>query len=333
MNRFISFHQCCWIVFSAISAFLLLPSIASAEAPMVKTQAPGFYRMMLGQFEVTALLDGFVRLDSALLRDIPESDIQTLLARMFVDDPHKLQTSCNAYLINTGSKLVLVDAGGKATGPALGCLLQNLKASGYSPEQVDAVLMTHLHPDHVGGLVDEGKPAFPKAVVYLAKAENDYWLSDSEPEGVPAKYKSHLQKARKMVRDIAAPYLAAGQWKALENDALPIAGVKPVPTPGHTPGHLAFEVASDGQSLLIIGDLVHFAAVQFARPEASDVFDVNLAQAASARATLFRHAAESKALVAGMHLPFPGIGRLRADGNNVYCWIPIDRGPCCPSAK
>ena len=321
------------MVFLVMCIGLGLPSGASAEAPLVKSQSPGFYRMMLGQFEVTALLDGFVELNSALLRNIPENEIQTLLARMFVDDSRKMQTSCNAYLINTGSKLVLVDAGGKATGPMLGSLVSNLKASGYSPEQVDAVLMTHLHPDHVGGLLDEGKPAFPKAVVYLAKAENHFWLSDAEPEGVPAMYKEHLQKARKMVRDIASPYLASGQWKVLENDALPIAGVKAVPIPGHTPGHLAFEVSSDGQSLVIIGDMVHFAAVQFARPEATVLFDVNSAQAASVRAALFRRAADSKSLVAGMHLPFPGIGHLRADDKNVYCWIPIDLGPCCPSEK
>jgi glyoxylase-like metal-dependent hydrolase (beta-lactamase superfamily II) len=305
-----------------------LASSASAESPMARSQAPGYYRMMLGQFEVTALLDGFVNLNAALLRNIPDSEAQTLLARAFVDDPRKIPTSCNTFLVNTGSKLLLFDAGGgKTMGPGLGDLPQNLKAAGYTPEQVDLVLVTHLHPDHMGGLVAEGKPAFPKAVVYLAQAENDYWLSVAEPEGVPDGYKKHLQAAREQVRAVAAGYLASNRWKTFDSASLPIPGVKPIPIPGHTPGHTAYEISCDGQSFLIIGDMIHLGAVQFARPEATVLFDANPAQAASSRTALFGRIAGSKTFVAAMHLPFPGIGHLRADDKNVYTWIPIDRSP------
>ena len=205
----------------------IMPSSVQAEAPMQKTQAPGYYRMMLGQFEVTALFDGIVELDAALLKNISEKDVKELLSRSMIDDPHKLPTSVNAYLINTGSNLVLVDAGsGKALGPTLGYLLKNLKASGYTAEQVDAVLLTHLHSDHVAGLLDaDGKPAFPKAVVYVAKAENDYWLSDAEPKNIPPEYQELMKQARKMAHDIAEPYIKLGQWKTFEND-LPISRPK-----------------------------------------------------------------------------------------------------------
>jgi glyoxylase-like metal-dependent hydrolase (beta-lactamase superfamily II) len=306
----------------------IMPSSVQAEAPMQKTQAPGYYRMMLGQFEVTALFDGIVECDAALLQNISETDVKELLTRSMIDTPHKLPTSVNAYLINTGSNLVLVDAGsGKALGPALGYLQQNLKAAVYKADQVDAVLMTHLHPDHVCGLLDaDGKAAFPKAVVYVAKAENDFWRSDVEPKNIPPEYTEHLKQARKMVHDAAEPYIDLGRWKTFEND-LPIPGLKAVPISGHTPGHTAYEITSGKNSLIIIGDMVHFAAVQFPRPDAAVSFDLDQKQAVMSREALFRRVADGKTFVAGMHLSFPGIGRLRSDGKNAYSWVPVDYSP------
>lgn len=308
------------------SLILLVTSSVFAAAPMQKTQAPGYYRMMLGQFEVTALHDGMLGIDAALLRGISESDIQKLLDRAFIDDLHKIPTSTNAYLINTGAKLILIDTGGgKSFAPTLGKLRENMKASGYAPEQIDAVLMTHLHPDHVGGLTDaDGKPAFPKAVVYVAKAEHDYWFSDTEPQNVPAAFLEHLRNYRKLVRSMAKPYLALNQWKTFENADLPINGVKTIPVPGHTPGHTAYEIASGGQSLLILGDTVHCAAVQFPRPAPTIAFDSDGKQAAASRKALLDRLADNKTFVAGMHLAFPGIGHLRKESDNTYTWIPVE---------
>jgi glyoxylase-like metal-dependent hydrolase (beta-lactamase superfamily II) len=318
--------------FLLLWAFLGTVIDLHAEAPLVKTQAPGFYRMMVGQFEVTALLDGFVDLNAGLLKNISQEEAKILLDRAFIADPHKLQTPVNTYLVNTGEKLVLIDAGGGAAfGPVYGQLLPNLKAAGYKPEQIDAVLITHLHPDHAGGLLDAaGKPAFPNAVVYLAQAENDYWLSKTEPETVPPQYVEHLKMARKLVQKLAAPYIASGRWKTFKTATtaeLPIAGIKPVPIPGHTPGHTAYEIGSDGRKLLILGDMVHFAAVQFARPDAAVNFDSDPKGAVSIRQSMFRRVAEDKTPVAGMHLPFPGIGRLRSDGKTGYTWVPVEFSP------
>ena len=297
-----------------------------------KTQAPGFYRMMIGSVEITALCDGIVELDAALLKNVSEVDRDALLKRAMIEDPHKLPTSTNAYLINTGAKLVLVDAGGGTAFPGLGHLLENLKASGYKPEEVDAVLITHLHPDHMAGLIDaKGKPVFPKAVVYVAKAENDYWLSEADPE-VPAMYKEHLKKARKQVRDTAKPYIELNQWRTFEDGKLPILGIKAVAIPGHTPGHTAYEIQSGGQTLLIIGDTVHVAAVQFARPDAAVSFDSDPKQAVATREALFRRIADGKTFVADMHVAFPGIGRLRSDGKDTYTWVPIEYSPL-PASK
>jgi glyoxylase-like metal-dependent hydrolase (beta-lactamase superfamily II) len=250
-----------------------------------------------------------------------------LLARGFIDDPHKIPTSCNAYLINTGSKLILIDAGsGQSMGPACGELSENLKAAGYAPEQIDVVLITHLHPDHFGGLLNaDGKPAFPKATIYLAKAENDFWTSDEEPKlDLPAAMKEHLLAARKQAKKTADEYLAHKQWKTFEKTDLPVADVKAVPLPGHTPGHTGYEIASAGKSLLVIGDTVHFGAVQFPHPETAVSFDADSPQAVSTRKALFQRLADSKTIIANSHVSFPGIGHLRKEGEGSYGWVPLD---------
>ena len=298
--------------------------ILYAEAPMVKTQAPGYYRMMLGQFEITALVDGFIDLDTQLMNNVSETRIKSLLDLNFSSSP-KMKTAVNVYLINTGSKLILVDAGaGRMFGPMLGNVMRNIKAARYDPAQVDAVLITHMHGDHVGGLLDaENRPAFSKAFVYVSKAESDFWLSAAEAAKAPAE----MNELFDMARDAADPYIALGRWKTFENGDLPISGIKAVPIPGHTAGHCAFEVRSGSDVFLIIGDLVHSMAIQFALPEAAISFDQDQKQAISVRQDLFRRAADSRVLIGGMHIPFPGIGHIRFEGEKGYAWVPIEFSP------
>ena len=148
----------------AVAAAAAMLSAAHAAAPMVKSPAPGFFRIMVGDIEVTPINDGTVDLPvDQLLHQKPE------LTRATLEKNHlkvPLETSDNTYLINTGSKLVLVDTGaGALFGPTVGKFLQNLKAAGYQPEQIDEIYITHLHGDHVGGLVRDGQRTFPNAVV------------------------------------------------------------------------------------------------------------------------------------------------------------------------
>jgi len=313
------------------AALLALAGPASAEAPQQKTQVPGYYRLMLGNFEVTALYDGAIDLDEKLLKDIGKRDIQRLLARQFLQGP-KVQTAVNAYLVNTGSKLVLVDAGAaKLFGPGLGNIVDNLKAAGYAPEQVDTVLITHLHGDHVNGLVTpDGKAVFTNAEVWSAKADNDFWLSLE----IAAKAPKDFQGFFKMSRDAAAPYLAAGKWKTFDSDRELLTGISSIDTHGHTPGHASYLFQSGGQKLLVLGDLVHNHAVQFARPEVAFEYDNDPKQAVVARKRIFFQAARDKLMVAGMHLPFPGIGHVRKEPKG-YAWVPAEfapiSGPISPS--
>ncbi len=311
-------------LFLAVAIFAGLTSLAHAEAPKVQTQVPGYYRMMIGQHEVTALFDGALQMDVKRLTNAQPEDIRKLLTRMFVGT-QKMQTAVNTYLINTGRHLVLVDAGGGAIyGSALGGVLANLKAAGYQPEQVDTVIVTHLHGDHIAGLTDaNGQPTFPNATVYVDKTENDYWLSDQIAAAAPAEW----QRIFVAAKNTAAPYLAQGKWKTFAADAPVVPGIAAVAAPGHTPGHTAFAVESDGQRLLIWGDLVHSHAVQFARPEVAFNFDVDPKQAIATRLAIFKSVAQSGELVAGMHLPFPGIGHVRADDNGAYSWVPVEYAP------
>lgn len=307
-----------------VAAFMSFAPFAMAEAPQVKTQVPGYYRAQLGQFEITALYDGMIELDSKLLKNTSAAQLQILLARMFVGNP-KMQTAVNAYLINTGSHLVLVDTGAaKLFGPSLGYVLQNMKASGYDPAQVDTVIITHLHADHIGGLNDaDGTPLFPKAKVLVAREDSEFWLSQKVADGAP----KQAQPFFKMARDSAAPYLASGQWHTFTQGSELVPGIQAVKANGHTPGHTAFAVESEGQKLLIWGDLVHAHAVQFVRPGVSIEFDIDQKQAIATRRGIMKDVAASRSLVAGMHLPFPGIGHVRADGKGRYSWVPIEFAP------
>ena len=303
-----------------------LPTMAHAEALQVRTQVPGYQRHMVGQFEVTALYDGRIQLDSKLLKNATSKEISQLLTRSFRASP--TPTAVSAFLVNTGKQLVLVDAGAaQLFGPSLGQVHANLKAAGYQPEQVDAVLLTHLHGDHVGGLLTpDGQMAFPKATVYAAQADADFWLSAEAMAKAPEGAKGFF----KMAQDSTAPYVKKGAWQTFSGSSEILPGIHPVQESGHTPGHAGYLFESKGQKLLIWGDVVHNAAVQFPQPKVTIEFDSDPAKALASRLKVFGWTAQEKLLVAGMHLPFPGLGHVRADGKGHFSWEPVDFAPVAP---
>jgi glyoxylase-like metal-dependent hydrolase (beta-lactamase superfamily II) len=298
---------------------LLFGAAVEAAAPQQKTQAPGYYRMMLGDTEITTLSDGTFPIEAdKLLTDITPKQLDAALARSYLMGP--IETSVDAFLVNTGSKLVLIDTGaGVLFGPTVGKLLGNLKASGYRPEQIDEIYITHMHGDHIGGLLLDGKIAFPNAVVRAAQQEADFWLSKSNMDAAPKDRKDAFEAAMNMLN----PYIAAGKFKPFNGDTVLVPGVRAVAAPGHTPGHTLYVVESKGQKLELWGDLMHVAAVQFPNPAVTIRFDTDSVMAAAQRKKVFADAAAHGDWVAAAHLPFPGIGHLRAAGSG-YVFVPVN---------
>ena len=298
---------------------LAAPMLVLAEAPMAKSQAPGWYRMKLGSFEVTALSDGTVTLPvDKLLSNVKPTTVEQLLARSYLKAP--VETSVNGYLVNTGSKLVLIDVGAAGLfGPTLGKLVANLKASGYTPEQVDEIYITHMHPDHVGGLMDGSKLAFPNATVRAHIKEGEFWLSRINLDKAPAEGKGFFQGAMASLN----PYVAAGKLKSFDGETELVPGIRAIPAAGHTPGHTIYAVESQGEKLVVWGDLMHVAAVQFVQPSVTIAFDNDPKAAAPARVKNYADAAKKGYFVAVTHVSFPGIGQLRADGKG-YDWVPTN---------
>ena len=283
---------------------------------MAKTQAPGFYRMSVGDFEVTVLSDGTIDLPmDKLLHQKPEKSTKTL-EHNFLKSP--VETSVNAFLVNTGSKLVLIDTGaGGLFGPTLGNLLASLKAAGYQPEQVDEIYITHLHGDHVGGLGVLDKPAFPNAVVRMDKHDADYFLSKANLDKASAEAKGNFQGPINAVSGYA------GKVKPFEGNTELVPGVRSTSSYGHTPGHTTYVVESKGQKLVLIGDLMHNAAVQFPEPGVTIEFDSDSKAALAQRKVAFAEAAKQGYWMGAAHLPFPGVGLLRAEGKG-YKFFPVN---------
>ncbi|MFT6899633.1 MAG: glyoxylase-like metal-dependent hydrolase (beta-lactamase superfamily II) [Paraglaciecola sp.] len=301
------------VIFGMVSA-----SEALAGAPMVKQSAPGFYRIMLGDFELTVLSDGTVDLPMDKLLHQATETTMAQLAESFLTAP--VESSVNAYLVNTGQKLVLIDSGaGSLFGPTLGKLLQNLKASGYDAAQIDEILITHMHPDHVGGLATEQQRVFPNAVVRASQQDADYWLSQSQMDSADEDSKGFFQGAMASLN----PYVSANKFQPFSDNGPIMTGISAVSTPGHTVGHTSYVIESNGQTLWVIGDLIHAAAVQFAHPEVTIDFDTKPKQAQITRQKVFTNLAEGKVMLGATHIQFPGLGHVRKldDG---FSWVPVN---------
>jgi glyoxylase-like metal-dependent hydrolase (beta-lactamase superfamily II) len=223
-------------------------------------------------------------------------------------------------VINTGRKLILVDVGGGTFfGAGLGKLQSNLRAAGYSPEQVDDVLLTHMHRDHIGGLVLDGALAFPNATIRADKRESEFWLSEENLEKAPAAIKPRFQGAVAMLK----PYIDAGHYQPFVTNTEIAPGIRSMESYGHSAGHTTYVVESGGQALWLIGDLIGVGTVQLQHPRVSIGFDGDADVAADTREQLLRTASQQGILIGAAHLPFPGLGHIRAAGTT-WNWLPID---------
>ncbi len=311
-----------------------LPLAGQAEAPPRHDQAPGFYRMMLGDAEITALLDGTHTFPipttlqapgqppgggpRRLLEEAKPGEAAALLASARSGLP--FEGSINAFLVNSGGRLTLIDTGaGELYGACCGRLAGNLRAAGYRPEQVDDILITHLHLDHFGGLMAAGQPVYPNATVHISKIDLDYWLDPAKEAAAPAFLHPMFEGARKVLK----PYLDAGRVRGFAaGEVLP--GITAVATPGHTPGHSSYLIESRGQKMLVWGDIVHVAPIQLPEPAVTVTYDSAADSAEATRKTLFDQAAAKDGFqIAAAHISFPGLGHIvRRDG--WFIWLPAN---------
>jgi glyoxylase-like metal-dependent hydrolase (beta-lactamase superfamily II) len=307
------------VLLAALASLVAGPHAAVADAPQHHDQVPGFYRLKVGDLEVTALLDGPAVLDLHWLTG--EKATLDGVVKALHEDPHMLDAADTGFLVNTGKQLILVDAGSGTWfgGGAYGHLLGNLRSAGYTPEEVDLVLVTHLHSDHIGGLTThDGNRVFPNAVIYVAKAESDFWLS---PE-IAAKAPKDAQPFFQSAQAIAAPYIKAGKWHTFSDSEPIVDGMQIVPLHGHTPGHTGYEFSSQGKKILFWGDTIHAQRVQLQHPEVTVVFDIDPPAALATRNQLLSRLAREDVVIAGPHMLFPSLGRLHKEGSG-YSWAPV----------
>lgn len=293
---------------------------AAAQTTGGTRAQPGYYRMPFGSFTITALSDGTVPLPvSKLLLNTTPAQVKQLLAREYLQEP--LEISINAYLIDTGTRRILIDTGaGGLFGPDNGGrLLTSLRAAGYEPTQIDAVLLTHIHGDHSGGLMQGRQLTFPNAFVYVEQQEVDFWLTPANQAKVAAHHRHSFPEAEASVR----PVVAAGRLKPFHGQTELFPGIEAVPSAGHSPGHSFYVVRSQGQQLVFWGDAMHVAAAQFPHPGIAMSYDVDPAAATAVRQRAYAEAAREGYWVAVDHVSFPGIGHVRASGTG-YDWVPIN---------
>lgn len=258
----------------------------------------------VGEVDFVAIKDIDTNMGKQILLN-PSADV---VRKMMPDNQNP--STINVFLAKTKNKTVLFDTGTGTGGSAL----KNLKESGVNPENIDIIIITHMHSDHIGGLLDaSGAKAFVNADVYISQPELEYWLNNIAADVAT----SSLARS---VRAIYGDKIKTFEW----GDNI-VPEIKSIKAPGHTPGHTIFEISSKQEKLLVVADIIHSLKVQMTDPSMSVVFDVNPKQAAETRKQILREVEKSKTRIAGMHIPFPGIGNITEPKSGIYLFVPSVR--------
>lgn len=302
---------------------LLRAAPAEAAPPRLGSSEPPFRRFRLGDFEITVVSDGAAMVDGPwpiVGEDRPREEVEALM-RANLLPPSRFQPGFSPIVVNTGRELVLIDTGNGSDGfiprPAGGRLVENLKAAGFAPEDVDVVALTHCHVDHIGGLMDGGVPTFPKARYVVGALEYDFWTKDDRLKAVEG---GNELKSAKLFRKTMPPLAARTTFLKPGEDV--VGGVTALPAYGHTPGHFAYHLESGGKRLLAWGDCAHHEVASLAHPEWSALFDMDKEQGKATRARIYDMAAAEKLPVLGYHTSFPSLGFVERAGT-AYRWLPV----------
>jgi len=272
----------------------LAPVMVSAQ------EIPNVFTHKAGTVELCLLSEGQATGDSKIFVSATPEMIQKSLP------DGSYPRSCNAFLIRIAGKNILVDTGyGRA-------LFDNLKSLGVAPEQIDAVLITHVHGDHIGGMLKDGQAAFPQAELYMSRLEHDYCMNDARNAN-----------ARKVIEVYQSKLRLFQPAEIDENPNTLLSGIHAVAAYGHTPGHTLYMVESGKEKLLIWGDLTHAMAIQMPYPQVAMTYDTNTEIAIAARKKVLEYVAKNNITVAGMHTAFPGIGKITKAPDGGYIYTPV----------
>lgn len=308
------------------SAFVAAPALlrgvsspAEAKAPLVGTQAPSVYRFKLGDFEITALHDGeFARpLDAGFVRNAPFAEVQKVLSDHFLPTD-KLTISFTALLVNTGSKLILLDTGFYDNGgPTNGKTVAALKASGIDPSAIDTVVISHFHPDHISGIRSKaGQLVYPNAEIMVPEPEWAFWMDDARMAAAPEGMKGGFMG----VRRVFAPN--AKDIKRFKWGDEVLTGITAIEAAGHTPGHTAFVIASGNAKMMYVADITNTPVLFATNPEWKVIFDMDPDRAVATRKRILDMAATDKIRLSFYHASFPATGFVSKEGAG-YRFIPV----------
>jgi glyoxylase-like metal-dependent hydrolase (beta-lactamase superfamily II) len=293
---------------------------AAAAAPYANKAGPGIYRYKIGAYELTALYDGiwYRPITDTFIRNAPFGEVEHALDAAFM--PHdRLATPFTTLIVNTGKKLVLLDTGtGGQISPTAGIVVDNLAAAGISPKNVDQIVISHFHPDHINGIKDkDNNLVFANAEIMVPEPEWNFWMDDANLRAAPADMKETFLNQRRVFSDIAK---SITRYRPGE-DVAP--GIVTLPAPGHTPGHTVFAIHSGTDSLMVLSDTAQHPAVFARHPDWEAAFDVDGKETIATRKRLFDRAAADRMLVTGYHFPFPACGHLIKTASG-YEHVPVE---------
>ena len=295
----------------------VLPQQARAASPLLGAAHPTHYRYKLGDFEITAIWDGAIdvpRVHPVFGGDQPAEVVAQLLSKNFLPTD-KVKFMYTPAIINTGKELIALDTGngpGKRREAGGGKLAGSLAAAGFGADQIDIVILTHYHPDHIGGLLDDGKQLFPNARYVTGQAEYDFWSPIERASGP-------LEAFAKQVQSNVVPL--ADRMTFLKPGEDVVSGITAVDAKGHTPGHMAFHFESNGSRMLHFVDTCNHYIASMLRPDWHFVFDMDKADAAASRKRILDMAAADRLLTSGYHMPFPAVGFVEKLDTG-YRWVP-----------
>lgn len=293
---------------------ILAPALKAGSALAAPAGIPGnagYYKTKVGNIEVVSLLDGSTEFSNDLMIEAKPDDLKAAKERNFLNPDNPFPGYVNGFLINDGKKIRLVDTGARGAMPAAGRLLSQLTALGFQLDDISEIIITHGHPDHVGGLLnEEAMRVFPKSAIRISDVEMDFWFDYKNAEKYPEK---------KQLFGIAKKYLGAyrnsGQIETFKMGADLGGGLTSVALPGHTPGHSGVRVSDGADQMIIWADIVHVPAMQFYDPNQSIGYDFEPDKARETRKKIFAEAEKDRVRVAGMHLCFPAIGHVAKNGS------------------